>query len=90
MEIQGCPMALTARRGLQETPRNPKLSNPSLESLRRLWGAWGVEAKWQRVFILSMLILLNVSVPSLRLQPPPTPQCPGSSLLRSCIHRIAK
>lgn len=68
-------------------PPNPKLSSPGLDNLG---GAQRVQAKRQCVFLSSVLILLNTSVPSLQLQPLPATQFSGSSLLRSYITLLSE
>lgn len=100
VEIKGCFSVLAARawldrrglpapEGIKEwgMPPNPKLSSPSLDNLG---GAQRVQPKRQCVFLSSVLILLNTSVPSLQLQPLPAPQFSGSSLLCSYITLLSE
>lgn len=100
VEIKGCFAVLAARarldrrglpapEGIEEwrMPPNPKLSSPGLDNLG---GAQRVQAKRQCVFLSSVLILLNTSVPSLQLQPLPATQFSGSSLLRSYITLLSE
>ena len=100
VEIKGCFSVLAARarldrmglpdpEGVEEwgMPPNPKLSSPSLDNLG---GSTEVQPKRQCVFLSSVLIILNTSVPSLQLQPLPAPQFSGSSLLCSYITLLSE